>query len=64
LNREQELPELPVLPTSQAAATATFIIERGIYGEAPRMAFEAQARAIPEKPRSLQHGKWEEARAA
>ncbi|HEY2116816.1 MAG TPA: hypothetical protein VGJ51_17095, partial [Candidatus Angelobacter sp.] len=61
LNREQEL---PVLPTPQAAATATLIIGRGIDGEEPRMAFEAKAQAIPEKPRSLLHGKWEQTRAA
>jgi hypothetical protein len=61
LNRGQEL---PVLPTPQAAATATLIIERSIYGEEPRMAFEAKAQAIPEKPRILQYGKWEQTRAA
>jgi hypothetical protein len=61
LNRGQEL---PVVPTPQAATTATFIIGHGIDGEEPRMAFEATVRAIPEKPRSLQHGKWEQTRAA
>jgi hypothetical protein len=58
-NREQEL---PVLPTPQAAAPS--IIGRIIYGKRLRMAFEEKLRAIPEKPPSLQNGKWEQPRAA
>jgi hypothetical protein len=51
-----------VLPTSQAATPS--MIGRIIYGEGPRVAFEEKLRAIPEKPRGLQNGKWEQTRAA
>jgi hypothetical protein len=61
-NRAQELPELPVLPTPQTATPS--MIGRIIYGEGPRVAFEEKLRAIPEKPRGLQNGKWEQTRAA
>ncbi|MGB9119457.1 MAG: hypothetical protein WCE73_02450 [Candidatus Angelobacter sp.] len=53
--------ELPVLPTPQAATPS--MIERVIYDEAPQ-ASDARVRAIPDKPRSLQNGKWEQPRAA
>ena len=59
LNREQEL---PVLTTPQAATPS--MIERVIHAEKPRASFNARVRAIPEKPRSLQNGKWEQPRAA
>jgi hypothetical protein len=59
LNREQKL---PVLPAPQAAATST--IGHGIYGEEPRVAVETKIREFPEEPRSVEHGTWEEARAA
>jgi hypothetical protein len=61
-NRAQELPVLPVLPTPQTATPS--MIGRIIYGEGPRVAFEEKLRAIPEKPRGLQNGKWEQTRAA
>ena len=35
-----------------------------IYDEEPRVAFEAKIREFPEESRSMEHGKWEEARAA
>src|SRR5579864_5670731 len=54
LNREQEL---PVVTTLQAATPS--MIERVIHEE-PRTSFDARVRAIPEKPRSLQNGKWEQ----
>jgi hypothetical protein len=59
LDREQELPALPV---SQAAATS--MIGRTIHAEAPRAPFEAKVLAIPEKLQSLRNGKWEQTRAA
>ena len=59
LNREQELPVV----TSPQAATPS-MIERVIYNGQPRASFDARAQAIPEKPRSLQNGKWEQPRAA
>jgi hypothetical protein len=59
LDREQEL---PVLPVSHAAAT--FMIGRIIHAEAPRASFEAKVRAIPERPQNLRNGKWEQTRAA
>ena len=59
LNREQELPVV----TSPQAATPS-MIERVIYAEEPRASFDARVRVIPERPRSLQNGKWEQPRAA
>ena len=37
---------------------------RGIHGEEPRVAVEGKIREFPEESRNMQHGKWEEARAA
>jgi hypothetical protein len=59
LNRGQEL---PVLTTRQAATPS--MIERVIYAEEPEALYDARVRAIPEKSRSLQNGKWEQPRAA
>jgi hypothetical protein len=58
LNRGQELPRLP---TPQAAMPS--MIEGANHVETPRAAFQ-EVPTIPEKPRSLQHGKWEQPRAA
>ena len=58
LNREQEL---PVLPVPRAAVTST--IGRGIHDEEPRVAIDRKIREFPEEWRNMQ-GKWEEARAA
>jgi hypothetical protein len=55
-------PSTSVLPTSQAATPS--MIGRIICCEGPRVAFEEKLRAIPEKPRGLQNGKWEQTRAA
>jgi hypothetical protein len=59
LNREQEL---PVVTTPQAATPS--MIERVIYSGQPRASFDARVRVIPEKPRNLQNGKWQQTRAA
>ena len=59
LNREHEL---PVLPASQA--DITFAIRGGMYNEEPRVAIDRKIREFPEEWRSMQHGMWEEARAA
>lgn len=59
LNREQRL---AVLPAPQA--TAASMIGRGIHHEEPRAAVDGKIREFPEKLRNMQHGKWEEARAA
>ena len=59
LNREQEM---PVLPLPQAATPS--MIERTFYDEAPRVAVDRKIRELPEELRSMQHGTWEEARAA
>ncbi|HSK43212.1 MAG TPA: hypothetical protein VLA83_04905, partial [Candidatus Binatia bacterium] len=59
LNRELEV---PVLPAPQAATTSA--IGRGIHGEEPRVTVDRKTRGFPEESRNIQHGRWEEARAA
>ena len=59
LNREQEL---PALPARQTAVTST--IGRGIYDKEPRIAVDSKIRKFPQQSPNMQHGKWEEARAA
>ena len=59
LNRELEA---PVLPASQATATA--MIGRAFHDEEPRIAVGGKRREFPEELRSMPHGKWEESRAA
>ena len=59
LDREQELPVLSV-----PRASTPSIIGRVRHVDAPRTSFEAKMLAILEKPRGLQHGKWEQTRAA
>jgi len=59
LNREQELPVLPTPPTAM-----TSMIERAFYDEEPRVTVDRKIREFPEETQDIQHGKWEEARAA
>ena len=56
LNREQGL------PAQEAAVTST--VGREIYIEERRVAADRRIREFPEESRNMQHGKWEEARAA
>jgi len=58
-NRGQQLPVLPTPPTAM-----TSMIERAFYDEEPRGTIDRKTREFPEEARNMEHGTWEEARAA